>query len=287
MLQDTKVPKKMTHQTFDKLRFRDTNAQKTIDTAALFTFLDTGRDELTLLEHTLLDQGCDFVVASVDLTCKTPLNWPGKVEIMTNIVRIGKSSITFHQALLQNHVSCAEAVSTLVQIDQKTRKPRPLTPASKMRLSDYLHKDHDILGEKKSRPENNRTRSLALFPHQTYDKIRFEDTDALGHVNNATFSTFFETGRISLLQSEENSSDVVSQTRLNFIEEINWPGNVEIGTGVTHIDENTYTVYQAVFQDGICVADSETLMVRLDKQTHLPQPLTDVDKAHLREYWLE
>ena len=287
MSQGSKVQTKRAHQTFDKLRFRDTNALKAIDTASLFTFLDTGRDELTLVDHTLLNPGCDLVVASVNLTCKIPLSWPGTVEIMTSVTRIGSSSITFHQALFQNQVSCAEAISTLVQIDQRTRKPHPLAASSKIRLSNYYREDESMTCKKNSRPNTYRTRSMALFPHQTHDKIRFEDTDALGHVNNATFSTFFETGRVSLLQPDENCYDVVSQMHLNFIAEINWPGNVEIGTGVTHIDKNTYRLYQAVFQDGICVADSETLMVRINKQTQAPQPLSTENKTQLQEYWLD
>jgi acyl-CoA thioesterase FadM len=31
----------------------------------------------------------------------------------------------------------------------------------------------------------------------TYDKLRYNDTDRQGHVNNAIFATFFETGRVA------------------------------------------------------------------------------------------
>lgn len=36
--------------------------------------------------------------------------------------------------------------------------------------------------------------SLEDFPLRTYDKIRYADTDQQGHVNNAVFATFLETG---------------------------------------------------------------------------------------------
>jgi acyl-CoA thioester hydrolase len=40
---------------------------------------------------------------------------------------------------------------------------------------------------------------LANYAHQTFDKLRYGDTDRQGHVNNAVFSTLFETGRVEML----------------------------------------------------------------------------------------
>ena len=45
--------------------------------------------------------------------------------------------------------------------------------------------------------------NLGDFPIHSTDKIRFRDTDQLGHVNNAVFSTYFETGRAELLVHPE------------------------------------------------------------------------------------
>ena len=36
---------------------------------------------------------------------------------------------------------------------------------------------------------------LDQFPLRTRDKLRYADTDRQGHVNNAVFATFLETGR--------------------------------------------------------------------------------------------
>ena len=44
---------------------------------------------------------------------------------------------------------------------------------------------------------------LSDFPLKTYDKIRYADTDRQGHVNNAVFSTFLETGRVEFLYHPE------------------------------------------------------------------------------------
>ena len=43
------------------------------------------------------------------------------------------------------------------------------------------------------------TPTLSDFALQTYDKLRYADTDRQGHVNNAVFSTALETGRAEFL----------------------------------------------------------------------------------------
>ena len=45
--------------------------------------------------------------------------------------------------------------------------------------------------ERRARAEN--------FPFRTRDKLRYGDTDRQGHVNNAVFATFLETGRVDML----------------------------------------------------------------------------------------
>jgi acyl-CoA thioester hydrolase len=46
----------------------------------------------------------------------------------------------------------------------------------------------------------------ADFPFLTFDKIRYADTDRQGHVNNAVYATFLETGR-ERLRSEPTLGD--------------------------------------------------------------------------------
>lgn len=95
--------------------------------------------------------------------------------------------------------------------------------------------------------------TLTDFPFQTFDKLRYADTDRQGHVNNAVFSTFLETGRVEFLfdtqspLATDNASFVIARLTLDFVAEVNWPGRVEIGTGVTRIGNSSLTLRQAIF----------------------------------------
>jgi acyl-CoA thioester hydrolase len=131
----------------------------------------------------------------------------------------------------------------------------------------------------RSRRMTKAVRSLDAFPLQTYDKLRYADTDRQGHVNNAVFATMLETGRAELLYApgdvmfDADCAFVIASLRLEFLGEIRWPGRVEIGTRVTRIGNSSFTLDQGLFQDGRCVAIGEAVIVQMNETTRRSQKL--------------
>lgn len=111
------------------------------------------------------------------------------------------------------------------------------------------------------------------FPLITSDKIRYRDTDRQGHVNNAVFSSLLETGRVELLYSPDNPvardgcSFVIVSLKLDFFSEMQWPGEVTVGTRVARVGNSSFTFEQALFQNGVPVAHSESVIVQIDDAT--------------------
>lgn len=134
--------------------------------------------------------------------------------------------------------------------------------------------------------------ALEDFPFRSYDKLRYADTDRQGHVNNAVFSTFLETGRVEFLfnpqspLTAENASFVIANLHLNFISEIKWPGKVDIGTGVTKVGNSSIKFFQGIFQDGRCVATAETVIVQFNKHSKKSSPLSDQFRTFLNQHIL-
>lgn len=123
--------------------------------------------------------------------------------------------------------------------------------------------------------------TLDDFPMRTTDLIRYGDTDRQGHVNNAVFATFLETGRVAFL-FDRNSSIlpegtmlVIARLVIDFRSELNWPGKVEIGTRVEGISNRSFTLSQALFHNGKCAATSESTIVLIDESTRRSTPLTE------------
>ncbi|WP_394847524.1 acyl-CoA thioesterase [Pendulispora brunnea] len=131
------------------------------------------------------------------------------------------------------------------------------------------------------------TPKLEDFPFRTADTIRYGDTDRQGHVNNAAFATFCETGRVSFLYPENapiapaGTSFVIARLTLDFRAEITWPGTVDIGTRVLKVGRSSLTMAQGLFQRGRCVATAESVIVFVDDATRKSTPLTPAILAHV------
>ena len=140
---------------------------------------------------------------------------------------------------------------------------------------------------------NEQNLTYADFPFRTYDKIRYADMDRQGHVNNAVFSTFLETGRVEFLYNPEHpliaegASFVIANVNLQLLAEITWPGTVEIGTRVLRIGSSSLTLHQAMFQAGRCVATAETVIVQMNERTRRSHPLSDICRDFLSQHMLK
>ena len=125
--------------TFDKVRYNDTDKQGHVNNAVFSTFFETGRVELLYVPNNpLFDEGCEFVIASNKIDYLAEIKWPGEVLIGTSIKEIGNSSVTIVQSIYQNGKLAGLSVNVTVQIDQVTRKSKPFSDETKMKLSMYL-----------------------------------------------------------------------------------------------------------------------------------------------------
>ncbi|MBO0753697.1 MAG: acyl-CoA thioesterase [Bradyrhizobiaceae bacterium] len=129
---------------------------------------------------------------------------------------------------------------------------------------------------------------LEDFPHRIVDTIRFGDLDRQNHVNNSVFATFFESGRVALLYDEEyglmvpGATFVLAHLSIDFLGEIRWPGEVEIGTAIAAVGNSSLRVDQALFVKGLCVAVADNTLVMVDKQTRRPRRFTAQHAARIR-----
>jgi acyl-CoA thioester hydrolase len=130
---------------------------------------------------------------------------------------------------------------------------------------------------------------LADFPSRTYDKIRYGDTDRQGHVNNAVFLSFLETGRVDLMAAAgrvfaaASHNAVVVHMAMDYRKELFWPGTVEIGTAVMQVGRTSMRFQQALFQNGACAATAECVIVQVDAATGRPVAIEEEQKAGLEQ----
>ena len=66
-------------------------------------------------------------IADQTLNFHAEINCPGRVDIGTRIAKIGRSSITFEQALFRNGRMHATAKTVIMQMNETTRRSEPLS----------------------------------------------------------------------------------------------------------------------------------------------------------------
>ena len=114
------------------------------------------------------------------------------------------------------------------------------------------------------------------------DVIRFSDTDMNGHVNNAVFSVFCESGRVNLLRGKLGPTRpagayfVLAKVTIEFRAELHYPGRVLIATWLRSLGRTSVGFGQALFDEASrLVATSEAVTVGMDGPTRRPAALGD------------
>ena len=124
-----------------------------------------------------------------------------------------------------------------------------------------------------AKPERWRL-DAASYPVHLDLQTRFQDMDINGHLNNVAFAALFESGRVLLNREirpwEErpaNERTMVAAVEINYLGEGNFPDPVEIATGIGRLGTSSWTIVQAMFQNGRCIATCDTVVVcRTDGQ---------------------
>lgn len=125
-----------------------------------------------------------------------------------------------------------------------------------------------------------------LFSVEVPVTVRWRDFDALGHVNNAVFLTFLETGRDRFFQS------LVGDTFLDLVLvrlEIDFKAEIPMGTEevlvtcrATHVGRTSMrTQEQILLPGGALAAESATVTVARDATTRTSRPWTHEERGIL------
>lgn len=130
-------------------------------------------------------------------------------------------------------------------------------------------------------------------PVVTSDKIRYGDTDRQGHVNNAVFATFCETGRVEILYDpdrplmSEGAEFVIVSLNLTFKGEIHWPGEVTIGTYIKKLGNSSIHIGQVLYQGERWVAEAEAVVVQIGRKSRKAVALSEEARERLGKYALD
>jgi acyl-CoA thioester hydrolase len=108
------------------LRYGDTDKLGHVNNAVFATICEAGRSELLFTrEGSISGPGKTMVLANLNLDFLAEMHFPGVAEVGTALDSFGKSSLRMVQCIYKDGECCAVSRSTIVLIDEATRRPIP------------------------------------------------------------------------------------------------------------------------------------------------------------------
>jgi acyl-CoA thioester hydrolase len=125
------------------------------------------------------------------------------------------------------------------------------------------------------------------YPVRFGYRTLYSDMDPNRHLNNGAFGRLFEEGRADLhyrvigmpAASANGLILLLATITIEFLREGRYPGSVEVASAVLRVGVSSYVLAQATFQDGVCVALAECVMVKASRDG--PVPLTEIEREQL------
>ena len=132
-----------------------------------------------------------------------------------------------------------------------------------------------------------------VFRHRTPLQVRFRDTDAFGHVNNAVFFTYIELARIRYLldvlqpdQPFDRLPLILARVELDFRSPIMFGEEVAVGTQVDRIGRSSIAMSHRMTagEDPRLVGEAQSVLVTYDYAVARPIPVSGVWRRKIAAY---
>ena len=125
--------------------------------------------------------------------------------------------------------------------------------------------------------------------HEIAIQVRFSDTDAIGHVNNANFAQYAEVGRLAFgtATGQKVSNLILARLAIDFRAQINLGDKVIVRTWVERIGRSSVTMKQTILANGTIAADVGSVMVYFDYTTNRSMEIPQELKAPMEAYLVD
>jgi acyl-CoA thioester hydrolase len=117
------------------------------------------------------------------------------------------------------------------------------------------------------------------FSYVHRERVRFRDCDAMGHVNNAVYSTYLEESRIGVLGGL--GEFILARVEIDFRAELRAGEHVEVRTRCPRVGTKSFELEHVISADGRVVAEARSVLVSYDYARSKSVPVPDVLRERL------
>jgi acyl-CoA thioester hydrolase len=122
--------------------------------------------------------------------------------------------------------------------------------------------------------------------HRTNIQVRFADSDALGHINNASFATYAEMARLEFLSTlgESVQRMILANLAIDFRRQVLVTDPVRVDSWVEKLGTSSMAIAHTIFAKDERAADVKSVVVYFDYAASKAMPLTPEMRAGLAPY---
>ena len=117
------------------------------------------------------------------------------------------------------------------------------------------------------------------WPWTQREHVRFRDCDAMGHVNNAVYSTYLEQARIGILGGLEPF--ILARVEIDFRAELRAGEQVEVRSRCSRVGTKSFDLEHQIWAGDRLVADAKSVLVGYDYTSGASVPLTENQRRRL------
>jgi acyl-CoA thioester hydrolase len=111
------------------------------------------------------------------------------------------------------------------------------------------------------------------YPWIQREHVRFRDLDAMGHVNNAVYSTFLEQARIGILGGLDPF--ILARVEIDFRAQLRDGEEVEVRSRCSHVGSKSFQLDHQIWTADRLVAEAKSVLVGYDYELGASVPLTE------------
>jgi len=122
--------------------------------------------------------------------------------------------------------------------------------------------------------------------HRTDVQVRFADSDALGHINNASFATYAEMARLQFLSTLGESVErmILANLVIDFRRQVSVTDAVHVDSWVERLGTSSMAIAHTIFANGERAADIKSVVVYFDYASSKAMPLTEEMRRGLEPF---
>ncbi|HEY4303136.1 MAG TPA: thioesterase family protein [Gemmatimonadaceae bacterium] len=122
--------------------------------------------------------------------------------------------------------------------------------------------------------------------HRTDIQVRFADSDALGHINNASYATYAEMARLTFLSTlgESVQRMILANLVIDFRRQVLVTDEVHVDSWIERLGTSSMSIAHTILANGERAADITSVVVYFDYASSKAMPLTEAMRTGLASY---